>query len=895
MGVVLLAEDPKLKRRVALKLLSAAAVVDSERIRRFILEATTASALNHPNIITIYEINDDHETPFIAMEFVEGKTLGKLLKRQAFNLATTFDVAYQAGNALAAAHEAGVVHRDIKPDNIIIRPDGLVKVLDFGLAKLTERRDEMDSEADTMAHLPTGPGVVMGTAGYMSPEQARGKKVDARSDIFSFGAVLYEMISGQRPFGGENELDVIASILHKEPVPLSQIVVEIPHDLETMIRKALRKNRDERYQTVREMLADLTEIKRDLGLETTPSGRFESVASDRGRLHTTAGADERVLTTAQRSGLSTNTFSQMVVERIKLHPLLTAAAAMVIIGLFIVGGFGVNRLLAVLNAGEPFQKMRMAKVTSTGNIVPERIAVTPDGKYVAYVVEEEGMQGLWVKQVATSGAMQIVRSAKIKFSGLAFSHDSNYLSYVVVDQNGASAAYRVPILGGSARRMLSDLGDGVSYSANGERISFVRDETTLIVANSDGTAERVLAAAPDGARWLLASWSPDADKLAAAAYSSIDSKCHLFEVSIADGSVRPLASPAWLRISGLAWLQDGRGVILSARDVDTQLSQVWMVSYPDGKTRRITNDLASYQGLSLSPDGRIIASVQQNRLSNIWHLKAGDVSNAVKLTSEVGKDEGMSGVAWTRDGRIVYTTRANGVQDIWITDIDRKENRQLTVDSGSSFSPAVSADGRYIVFVSDRSGSPNIWRMNIDGGDPRQLTSDPGVEGEPKVTPDGQWVVYNLTDVNNKTTIWKVGLNGGVPIRIVDVESSRPAISPDGTSIACDYGESRNGVGAKLAIVPVGGGLPIQMIDAPDVLRSRVFRWSPDGRAIIYVARTNGIDDLWIQPLDGGPPKQITRFESDRIYRFDLSYKGEGFALARGSESSDVVVISDFQ
>lgn len=269
MGEVYLAQDTKLDRRVALKILSEEFAGDPERMRRFVQEAKSASALNHPNIITIHEIGDCERSNFIATEYVKGETLSRRLRGESMSLGSTLEVAIQIASALQAAHDAGIVHRDIKPDNVMIRPDGFVKLLDFGIAKLTEKnREPIDEEAATAISAGTSPGMIVGTAAYMSPEQARGKQIDARTDIFSFGVVLYEMLTLRHPFEGENAMDVIGSILHKEPAPIRQLLPDVPQDIERLINKTLRKDREERYQTAKDLLIDLKDARQELALQT---------------------------------------------------------------------------------------------------------------------------------------------------------------------------------------------------------------------------------------------------------------------------------------------------------------------------------------------------------------------------------------------------------------------------------------------------------------------------------------------------------------------------------------------------------------------------------------------------------------------------------------------------
>ena len=276
MGEVYLAQDTNLDRRVALKILPDVFVGDPERMRRFVQEAKSASALNHPNIITIHEIGDFEGSHFIASEYVEGETLTRRLRGEPMSLSSTLDVAIQIASALQAAHNAGIVHRDIKPDNVMIRPDGFVKLLDFGIAKLTEKnREPIDEEAETAIKTGTSPGMIVGTAAYMSPEQARGKPIDHRTDIFSFGVVLFEMTTTKHPFEGENTIDVVGSILHKEPTPVRQLLPGIPQDIERLINKTLRKDREERYQTAKDLLIDLKDARQELEIQS----RLERTAS----------------------------------------------------------------------------------------------------------------------------------------------------------------------------------------------------------------------------------------------------------------------------------------------------------------------------------------------------------------------------------------------------------------------------------------------------------------------------------------------------------------------------------------------------------------------------------------------------------------------------------------
>ena len=887
MGEVYLAEDAKLGRRVALKILPAKVASDTDRMLRFEHEAKSASALNHPNIITIYEINDEDGALFIAMEYVEGQTLAKKIKNKDFDLRKTLDIAIQIAAALAAAHEANVIHRDIKPDNIIVRPDGLVKVLDFGLAKLTEKVSAYDLEALTTL-VKTSPGLIMGTVGYMSPEQARGKIVDGRSDIFSFGSMLYEMLSGKRPFTGENEVDVIASIIHQEPAPLGDFVPNIPHGLETLIRKTLRKDRDERYQNVPELLADLKDLRQELTSEMN-SGRQQTNTNDLNQVKITGDGFARASTNGGHSGFAANTVPELIRDEVRLHPLITAG--IVLIALAAIGFVG-SRWYKSLQVSESFQTMRMAKLTSTGNVVSGQAAVSPDGKLIAYVVQEAGEQSLWVKQTASASNVQIVPPANLNYKGITFSPDSAFVYYASDEKTSVPSVYQIPTLGGVARKLVTDADAPLCFSPDGSRFSFVRKQNSLMSANVDGGDVQTITKVSDGKLLNRTSWSPDGNTIVAAIFLPEDSRDHLIEIDVDSGAEQDLPSPQWLRLRGVAWLPDSSGVVVNGRDPDTQILQIWHISYPGGQASRVTNDLSNYQGISLTNDGRTIVSAQQSFLSNIW--VGSSLESPTKITSEVGKDEGMSGVAWTPDGKIVYTTRIKENQDLWIINRDGSERRQLTFNLQSNFSPVVTPDGRTIVFVSTRAGNPKIWRMDINDENPVQLTSGPGSEAEPSLSPDGKWVVYSVTDSANKTTIWKVGIDGGTPVQLTKIESGRPIVSPNGKFIACEFGEATSTSSAKLAIIPIDGGPPVRLLDLPLIIKSRIFRWAPDGKALIYFDSRDRVHNLWSQPLDGSLAKQLTDFKADRIFRFDVSRNGE-FVFARGTDSSDAVMITNFR
>jgi serine/threonine protein kinase/Tol biopolymer transport system component len=887
MGEVYLAEDTVLRRRVAIKLLTGDYTRSEEKLRRFEREAYAASSLNHPNIVTIYEIASEGDLHFIATEYVDGQSLRQYLRAAQLELREVLEMAIQVVSALTAAHEAGIVHRDIKPENIMRRRDGYLKVLDFGLAKLTDEggSSETDAEAPTQAMIKTEPGRVMGTINYMSPEQARGRDVDARSDIFSVGVVLYEMVAGRRPFAGDTKSDVLAAVLMVEPEPLTKRFPEVPAELNHIVTKSLRKDREERYQTAKELLIDLKNLRQELEFEAKLGKPILRVGGAALQAATSDGLARHPSTVRQPDAPAT--ISELFINEVKVHPRRATVTVSIVALVIAVAAIGLYRLVKLAQRPESFQAMRLTKVTSAGNVVDGELAISPDGKYVVYAVEEASQQSLWVRQVATSSNVQIVSPAGTEYKGLAFSPDGNYVYYFVIDKKGVSTLYQVPALGGPARKLIENADGPMSFSPDGRRLVFKRDQRVLMIANADGTSVQTLATAGDGKRWMNPAWSPDGQMIACSFYLATDSKIHLVGVAVKDGTERPISSPLWLFLGGMAWLPDGSGLLLAARDLENRRSQIWLLSYPEGKTRRVTNDLSSYNGLTLTADGETMLSVQADRLSNVWVVPGGATSLARRLTIEAGKDEGLEGLSWTPDGRIVYSARATGRWDLWIINQDGTNNRQLTFNAGANF-PSVTSDGRYIVFASDRAGSQNIWRMDLDGGNLKQLTNSAGIAGYPNSSPDGQWVVYHI---NDEKTIWKVPIDGGTAIQLTHEYSQRPSFSPDGKSVLCKYEDAS----PKIAVIPSAGGPPARLLDLPDVAQSNFMRWTVDGRGVVFVISRDPVNNLWSQSLDGGPPKQLTSFSSDRIFKFDWSRDGKLLALARGHEGSDVVLISNFR
>ncbi len=653
MGEVYLAEDKRLGRKVALKLLPASFTTDEDRLRRFEQEARAASALNHPNIITIYEVSEAAGSHIIATEFVEGETLRLRLSRSALTLSETLNIAIQIADALSAAHKAGIIHRDIKPENIMLRPDGYVKVLDFGLAKLSEQATPtVAAEAPTI-QVRTGSGIVIGTAGYMSPEQARGLSVDHRSDIFSLGAVIYEMLARRKPFEGETPSDTLAAILKSEPPPLARVTTGVPAELVRIVNKSLRKDREERYQVVKDLWLDLKALKQELEFQDKLD---RSVAAEGdGTAIIVPGESTEALSgprpTTERRAISN--ISESISLEIKRHKAGAVLALLVVLVIVGAGSFGVYKWL---NRTEPvahFSDVRLTRLTNSGNVIDATIS--PDGKYIVYVLSDRSRQSLYIRQVSTANDKEIVPPAQVGYFGITFSPDGTELYYTTKSNLSEGTLYRIPVLGGTPVKILERIDGPVSFSPDGKQFALIRGnypsqgESAIVIANVDGSGERDLFVKKIPERFYPIfftgpSWSPDG-KIIAATVTTIGGRTKVISFSVADGSEKELTADSWTFASRVEWMPDMAGLLVVAGDSPVS-AMLWYINYPDGRTRRVTNDLNSYRTIALT-EGRKKVSF-------------GPVAGFGKSLARAGRRRGKGGQA--ADGKCQQFLYVDGKQ-----------------------------------------------------------------------------------------------------------------------------------------------------------------------------------------------------------------------------------------
>ena len=899
MAEVFLAQDKKLDRKIALKLLPGELATDKDRMRRFIQEAKAAAVLNHPNIAHIYEVGEDDGTHFIAMEFIDGRTLREEIHRERTELRKLLRYLQHTAQGLAKAHAAGIVHRDLKPDNIMITRDGHAKILDFGLAKLIEQHPlpTNDSSEAATAVMPqhSTPGAIMGTVGYMSPEQAQGKtkEIDHRSDIFSFGCILFEAVTGRKAFEGRDTVDSLNKIIREPVTPVSEINPSAPADLQRIVRRCLAKDPDERYQTIKDVAIELKDVRRELqGTEphtTASPSAVNTIGSQ--SIHSSATLTPDSLSTRSSS-------AEHLVSQAKQHKL--AIASVFILAVILIAGvsYGVYNLTGKNGTDISFESAKFTRVTSSGRAT--HASISPDGKYIVHVMRDAGKESLWVRQTLTGSNVQIVPPAEVVYWGITFSKDGNYVFYVTRDLGkGVGLLYRVPVLGGTPVTLTRDVDSAVTISPDSKQIAYLRwspveQISGLWIANVDGTSERRLAMRHDPEEFTGGpSWSPDGHIVACSmrGVESGTSFATVLGVRVSDGEQKQISSRRWDNVGQVAWFNDDGLIVNASEHNDIFRGQLWYISYSNGQARPITHDLNNYDDVSLSGDSSMVVTVLSDIQSNVFMVNAGDDEHPKQLTTGKGPD-GVN-VKWTPDGRILYDSQASGSNfDIWVMKADGSDQRAVTSDLNDDYMPSASADGRSIVFTSNRSGTSHIWRMNINGSNPIQLSNGKFGEGfNPAVlTPDGRWVLYS-----NQDGLWKTSIDGATPEKLVDQTALVKSVAPDGQSILYLSNTNQPEFRWLLEIMNIAGGSPVKTFELPPTANTIILQFSADGRSILYIDTRNGVSNIWSQPLDGSQPKQITNFKANQIFSFAYSRDGKQLAFARGETTSDVVMISGFK
>ena len=851
MGEVYKARDTALDRSVAIKIIPTNASRDSSRMQRFVQEAKAASALNHPNIVTVYEIGTIGEGKdrrhFIAMELIEGGTLRDLLAER-ISHSRVVEILGQVADGLAKAHAAGIVHRDLKPENIMVTREGLVKILDFGLAKLMAAEGSDPHQATAVRENLTRDGTVVGTVNYMSPEQLRGTTVDHRSDIFSLGCLLYEMTGGRQPFHGVSAADTMHNILFEEPQPLGDV------ELELIARKALAKSPEDRYQSSREFAEALRGIQKTI--TTAPAIRAPSPSRKRWIIGVAA-----------------------------------AAGAVAITGLV---WMSLHRTTVTPTA---FAQMQIAPIPGTSKAL--EVALSPDGKYLAYRREGDRGQSLIVRQMASGSEVELIPESVAERRGLTFSPDSNYLYYIE-----SHTVFAIPVFGGVARRVLDNVSArAVSFAPDGRRLVFNRTGS-LFTANVDGSDPKRIAGATRKDTFTDLAWSRDGNTIAAVLRSiqgALESRIQSVHLNVADTIADAATAPyletrvfpgSWTMIDGVVWLPDGSAVVAAALPSLGGLRQLFVTEFKRPPARRITNDLFNYSGVSISKDGTL-ASLQTDVRWRIVEVTLAPGGQPRDVTEAAGS---YVTIATAPDGEVVYSSLTSNNLNLWSA--DHGATHQLTSGLEDDYTPAVSPDGKSIVYAAERivlvstdqitnsrSHTITIWRMDRDGRNQKQLTFG-NYQSNPSWSADGREIVFTTWD-RGRAELMKVLADGGPPTLIPTPYAIRATPSPDGKKIAAVN------QAFKLGVIDAKSGATIRSLET--AIPNQAIHWTADSRKVAFISHEHGIFNILVQDIEGGPARPLTHFDSGGISSFDWGKGQQSLLCARGSESRRIVLITGWR
>jgi len=857
MGAVYRAQDQQLGREIALKVLPAQLAENDEFNQRFEREVKSLAALRHPNIVTIHSFEEADGFAFYTMELVKGKTLDALLPNKGLPLDEWFRIAVPVADAVSHAHAQGIVHRDLKPTNIMLDRDGTPKVLDFGLAKLSEAGPAPGAETVPLDDFQTGEGRILGTVAYMSPEQGEGKATDSRSDIFSLGIVLYEMATGQKPFTGDTPVSTLSSIIKDTPASITALNQRLPRHLWRIIKKCLEKDPGRRYQSVIDLRNDLEDLKSEI---------------DSGELAAPLAA-------APRGGG-------------RARPWFWLALAVVLVagGLL---GYNLLKREGVRGDVQLVQLGGSVNLTRSGKVLAADLS--PDGKLLVYTQREQNLSSLRVLQLSTSSDVEILSPAPDAIGSVQITPDGDLVYYLNTDRK---VLYRIAILGGDPQRIFENVGE-YALASDGRRLAIMRSVESrreLWLGDVVSGRQHKLEEVPVGFSNTLA-WSQDGEGIDYNALQDFGMAETLMRFSLADSSSSRQSDTVWTYIDAMDRLRDGSGLIFSGPRKPGPLniqepSELWIVPATGDEPVRLTHDPFEYSSVGSDVQGNRLSALQQQYEHTVWVMASANAAQPrqVMYTSRAGK--WWLPLVWTRDHTILYPALAGDEVHIWEVGSDGANRRRLTASGTFNLSSSISPDGRTLAYSSNRDGSLKIYLMDREGGVPRRLTTADEEEFFPDFSPDGQWVVYNVFTVK-QSQLRRTSLSDGRSVDLLGSLAYMPHYSPDGLSIACLALDTLT-YEYNMAIISADDGRLLRTLPGGECEYGRI-RWTPAGDALVYGHRRDDADNLWLQPLDGGEPRQLTRFTSGSIAGFAISTDGDSLAVAMMEEVGDVVMFEDYR
>ena len=857
MGVVYRATDLSLNRPIAIKFLSSE-VADEVHRRRFQQEAQTASSLNHPHILTVHEAGVFEGRQYIVTEFVDGGTLRDWLRREQPSLRQKVELITGIADALATAHQAGILHRDIKPENILVSKAAHAKLADFGLAKVLEA-EPVSSEGTTVTAGPTRPGVILGTVSYMSPEQAAGRPVDARSDVFSFGVVLYELFTGERPYRGQSDLLVLQAILHAAPRPLAEVSPEASPELQNIVEKALEKEPGDRYQWMRDLVVDLRRVARARPAHVKPGPSPQPVP---------------------RWWIAV--------------AVATTLAVVLAMDRWILSGRGSGWR-------NPLEGATFTRLTDFEGLETSAV-ISSDGNFVAFLSDREGPLDAWVLQLGSGQFLNLTRgkvpTLSTQLRGLGFSADGSQVTMSTRRPNtNEVGTSMVPTIGGPVR-LFMDGRVGPVWSPDGSRLlffSFTQNRDVMYVADRDGGNPREVYPVAPGEHNHMLAWSPDGRYVYSCRSTRNVQESDIWRAPAVGGAPERITHhDAWV-----AWPTqlDERTLMYIASDESNAGTWLYAMDLKTREAHRLSVGIEQYSSIAASDPTpgrprRMVATVS-NPVGSLW---------SIPITNSVVSESGTSvfsipsvGVSSPRYGPdyLLYLSSRELADGLWklqggaVTEL-------WSVHSGAVLAaPAVSPDGRQIAIAALKQGRAGLYVLTADGANPQAFAPSLNVREAPSWSPDGKTVAVTGSDAKGPG-LFLVPLDGGTPIRLYDKQCYLPLWSPDGHYIL--FAEYVQGAQMRVkAMTPDGKSFPV-----PDIgftrtsirAMSTAYRFLPDGRTVVLQEGEYRRPQFSLVNLKTGARRKLTDLKPGRPTRsFDVTPDGKHILFDRLQENSDIVLI----